>query len=81
MTQQSEHLMELANEIVRLRTENEKLKRQLDFSVSYEMVRLIKTDLYNALDEARIVKEQNDHLMSQNAHLASTIDSIKTLIS
>lgn len=81
MNQQSEHLMELANEIVRLRTENEKLKRQLDFSVGYEMVRLIKTDLYNALDEVRIVKEQNEHLMSQNAHLVSTIDSIKSLIS
>lgn len=80
MTQQSEHMMELVNEIVRLKTENEKLKAQLDLKVSYEVVRGLKTHLYNALDDARLAKEQNDHLMSQNAHLASVIDSIKNLI-
>jgi regulator of replication initiation timing len=49
MTAQTEHLMELVNEIVKLKMENEKLKRQLDNSVSCEVVRNLKSQLYTAL--------------------------------
>ena len=80
MTAQSEHLMQLANEIVRLRTENEKLKQQLDLKVSYEVVRGLKTHLYNALDDARLAKEQIDFLNKQVESMTAVIDGIRHLI-
>lgn len=43
------HMMELANEIAKLRRENEKLKQQLDNSAPVEMVRGLKNDLHTAL--------------------------------
>jgi hypothetical protein len=81
MTEQNEHLMELATEIVRLRTENEKLKQELNMSVPYEVVRGLKTDLYNALDEARIVREQFDSLLESHRQLSQTLANVRQALS
>ena len=77
MTNQSEHLMELAEEIVKLRRENETLKRALYNSVSLEVVRGLKNDLYTALAKNDDKQLEIDRLVKQNEALCSRIDRLK----
>lgn len=81
MTAQTEHLMELANEIVKLKLENEKLRRQLQNSVSVQVLNALKNDLHNAWAQNRIDKDKIDQLKTQNQRLVNVNNDLGFLYS